>query len=174
MSENGTQQYFGKYRGTVITNIDPLQIGRLMVQVPDVLGTSTSSWALPCVPFTGRGSGVYVVPQIGSGVWVEFEHGDPDYPIWTGGFWGSASEVPTLAMAGNPVSPSIILQSGLQSMIMISDLPGPTGGILIKHATSSAMIMINDLGITITNGKGATITMMANIIDLNNGALTII
>lgn len=174
MSENGQQQYFGKYRGTVVTNIDPLQIGRLMVQVPDVLGTSTSSWALPCVPFTGRGSGVYVVPQIGSGVWVEFEHGDPDYPIWTGGFWGSVSEVPTLAMAGNPISPSIILQSGLQSTIMISDLPGPTGGILIKHATSNAMIMINDLGITITNGKGATITMMANIIDLNNGALTII
>ncbi len=174
MNENGSKQYFGKYRGTVTTNIDPLQIGRLMVQVPDVLGTSVSSWAMPCFPFAGKGSGVYVVPQIGAGVWVEFEHGDSNYPIWTGGFWGTVAEVPTLALAGNPLSPSIILQTGMQSTLLISDMPGPTGGILIKHGTSGAMIMINDLGITITNGKGATLTMLANIIDLNNGALTII
>lgn len=174
MNDNGTQQYFGKYRGSVRNNIDPLFTGRIQVEVPDVLGTGISSWAMPCVPFAGSGAGVFVLPKVGSGVWVEFEHGDPDYPIWTGGFWGSVGEVPSLAAAGNPVSPSIILQSGMQSTIMISDLPGPTGGILIRHATSSAMITINDIGITITNGKGATITMTANIIDMNNGALTII
>src|SRR3546814_14827184 len=59
-------------------------------------------------------SGVYVVPQIGAGVWIEFEHGDLDYPVWVGGFWGSAAEVPALALAGNPASPSVVLQSGVQ------------------------------------------------------------
>ena len=70
---------------------------------------------MPCVPFAGQQSGVFVLPQIGAGVWVEFEQGDPDYPIWVGGFWGSAAEVPALALAGLPVSPSIVLQTGNQN-----------------------------------------------------------
>ena len=58
-----------------------------------------------------------LVPPIGAGVWIEFEQGDPDYPIWTGGFWGSAAEVPALALAGNPASPSIVLQTRLQNTL---------------------------------------------------------
>ena len=78
MNDNG--KYFGKYRGTVINNVDPLQIGRLQVQVPDVSGLVPSTWAMPCLPVAGKQMGMYVIPQIGAGVWVEFEHGDPDYP----------------------------------------------------------------------------------------------
>src|SRR6185503_3191470 len=125
---------------------------------------------MPCVPFAGKQSGVYVVPQVGAGVWVEFEQGDPDYPIWSGGFWGSAAEVPALALAGNPVSPSLVLQSGLQNGITISDVPGPTGGILIKSAIG-AMILVNDVGITISNGKGATVVLAGPTVTINNGAL---
>src|SRR6185312_8204491 len=87
-------KFFGKYRGTVIQNVDPEQRGRIQVMVPDVSGLIPSSWAMPCVPITGKQSGVYAVPQIGAGVWIEFEQGDPDYPVWVGGFWGSAAEVP--------------------------------------------------------------------------------
>jgi hypothetical protein len=166
-------RHFGKFRGMVVNNVDPMQIGRVQVQVPDVLGPALSSWAMPCVPLAGKQSGVYVVPQVGSGVWVEFEQGDPDYPIWVGGFWGSAAEVPALALAGLPVSPSIVLQTGSQMTLMLSDLPGPTGGILLK--AGAAMISISDIGITITNGMGATITMSAGpVIDLNAGALTVV
>ncbi|OOG44524.1 baseplate assembly protein [Rhodanobacter sp. C06] len=163
-------KYYGKFRGTVIQNVDPEQIGRIQVMVPDVSGLLPSSWAMPCVPFAGKQSGVYVVPQVGAGVWVEFEQGDPDYPIWSGGFWGSAAEVPALALAGNPVSPSLVLQSGLQNGITISDVPGPTGGILIKSATG-AMILVNDVGITISNGKGATVVLAGPTVTINNGAL---
>lgn len=165
-------KYYGKFRGTVIQNVDPEQIGRIQVMVPDVSGLLPSSWAMPCVPFAGKQSGVYVVPQIGAGVWVEFEQGDPDYPIWSGGFWGSAAEVPALALAGNPVSPSLVLQSGLQNGITISDVPGPTGGILIKSATG-AMILVNDVGITISNGKGATVVLAGPTVTVNNGALVV-
>jgi uncharacterized protein involved in type VI secretion and phage assembly len=167
------KRYFGKYRGMVINNIDPMQMGRLMVQVPDISGLLPSTWAMPCFPVTGKQMGVWVLPQIGSGVWVEFEQGDPDYPIWAGCFPGSAVDVPALALAGNPVSPSIVLQTGLQNTVMISDMPGPAGGILLK-TTTGAMIAINDVGITISNGKGAVINMMGPAIDLNAGALTII
>lgn len=165
-------RFYGKHRGTVIQNVDPEQRGRIQVMVPGVLGLLPSSWALPCMPFAGKQSGVYVVPQIGAGVWIEFEQGDPDYPIWSGGFWGSAAEVPALALAGNPVSPSVVLQSGLQNGITISDVPGPTGGILIK-SVSGAMILVNDVGITISNGKGATVVLAGPTVTINNGALVV-
>ncbi|MET0461926.1 MAG: phage baseplate assembly protein V, partial [Chitinophagaceae bacterium] len=141
-------KYYGKHRGVVLNNIDPLQKARLLIQVPDVLGLGTSSWAMPCVPMAGIQTGVYVVPMIGSGVWVEFEGGDPDFPIWCGGFWGSAAEVPALALLGVPASPNIVLQTSLQNTIVISDLPGPTGGIMLKSPTG-ASIIVNDTGIYI-------------------------
>ena len=173
---NGAGSYYGKYRGTVVNNVDPMQLGRLLVQVPDVLGLVPSSWAVPCTPLagpTGPPMGVYLVPPIGAGVWVEFERGDPNYPIWTGCRWGAPSDIPTLARAGNPASPSIVLQTALQNSIVISDLPGPAGGIMIK-STTGAMILVNDVGITISNGKGATIVMAGPSVTINNGALTII
>ena len=166
-------KFYGKYRGMVLNNLDPMQMGRIQVQVPDVLGIGLSSWAMPCVPLAGKQSGVFVVPQIGAGVWVEFEQGDQDYPIWVGGFWGSAAEVPVLALAGLPVSPSIVLQTGNQNGLMISDLPGPTGGILLKTALG-AMISINEIGITISNGQGATIMLTGPTVNINQGALTVI
>ncbi len=164
--------YYGKYRGKVINNIDPLQLGRLLVQVPDVLGLSTSSWATACVPLTGKSMGAWFVPQVGAGVWVEFEKGDPDYPIWTGCFWGSATEPPALALAGLPASPSIVLQTAGQNTLMISDVPGAAGGILLKTSTG-ALISINDVGITLSNGKGASIAMTGATVSVNAGALTI-
>jgi uncharacterized protein involved in type VI secretion and phage assembly len=166
-------QFFGKYRGSVINNIDPMQMGRIMVQVPDVSNVIPSTWAMPCVPFTGIQSGFFVVPAIGSGVWIEFEHGDPDYPIWTGGFWGSAGEVPALALAGAPGLQSIVIQTTTQNTLMISDNPGPTGGILLKTATG-AMLAISDTGITISNGQGATILMTGPAVTVNQGALEVI
>jgi uncharacterized protein involved in type VI secretion and phage assembly len=169
------QQFFGKYRGTVINNVDPMQMGRLMVECPDVLSLAPSSWAVPCVPLagpTGPPMGVYMVPPIGAGVWIEFEKGDPDYPIWVGCRWGSASDIPSVAFLGLPISPSIVLQTAGQNTIAISDLPGPTGGIMLKSQTG-AMILVNDLGITIQNGQGATLTMIGPSVTVNEGALLV-
>lgn len=165
-------KYYGKYRGTVLQNVDPEQMARIQVMVPDVSGLLPSSWAMPCVPIAGKASGTFVVPQIGAGVWIEFEQGDPDFPVWTGGFWGSAAEVPALALAGNPASPSIVLASALQNILAISDLPGPTGGIMLT-STTGAMIVVNDIGITISNGKGASIVLTGPTVTINNGALVV-
>lgn len=164
--------YYGKYRGTVLDNVDPQQMGRLLVQVPDVAGLGTSSWAMACVPLAGKQTGAWFVPTIGTGVWVEFEKGDPDYPIWTGCWWGSAAEPPVLALAGLPVSPSIVFQTLGQNTIMISDAPGPAGGILLK-TTTGALISISEVGITLSNGQGATLIMAGPTITLNAGALTV-
>ena len=165
--------YFGKYRGTVINNIDPMQMGRIQAFVPDVLGDLPSSWAMPCLSVGGAQGGMFTVPTVQSGVWIEFEQGDPDYPIWTGCFYGSGVEVPSMAKTVPPGVPGITFQTPAQNGVTISDVPGPTGGIVIK-TQSGAFITLNDVGITISNGQGAMINLQNNRVDINGGALTII
>jgi len=172
------RSFYGKYRGTVINNVDPLMRGRLLLEVPDVTGLVPSSWAEPCVPLAGPSGppmGVYMVPPIGAGVWVEFERGDPSKPIWVGCRWGLSSDVPTLALAGLPTSPNICMQTLGQNMLMLSDTPPTpaTGGIVLKSLTG-AMLIVNDAGIFIQNGKGASINLVGPSVDINMGALTII
>jgi uncharacterized protein involved in type VI secretion and phage assembly len=163
---------YGKFRGTVVNNIDPERRGRLLVQVPDVQALFPSSWAMPCVPFAGSSAGVYVVPPIGAGVWVEFEQGDPEYPIWVGGFWGGSSELPGPAQQAVPPLQNIVLQTPGETSLMLSDTPGPTGGIVLKIG-SGASIAINDVGITISNGKGAKIELSGASVTVNQGALVV-
>ena len=172
MPDSG-QKFYGKYRGTVINNIDPMQIGRILVMVPEVSSLLPSSWAMPCLPIAGKQEGIFAVPQLGAGVWVEFEHGDPDYPIWVGGFWGTAAEVPALALLpAPPPGQNIVVQTTGQNTLLLSDVPGPTGGIMLKTLTN-AMIVINDVGIIISNGKGASIVLAGPTVTINNGALVV-
>ena len=177
MSDSDTEtiptKFYGKYRGMVLNNIDPMQIGRMQVQVPDVASLIPTSWAMPCFPLSGKQMGMWAIPQIGTGVWVEFEQGTPDYPIWSGCWFGSAAEVPALALTAPPPLSDIILQTATQNTLLLSDLPGPTGGILLK-TTTGALISINDVGITISNGKGATIVMTGPTVTINAGALVVV
>lgn len=170
-------RFTGKYRATVLLNTDPELRGRLQLMIPDVLGPIPSTWAEACVPLagpTGPGMGVYLVPPIGAGVWVEFEQGDINYPIWVGCRWGAPSDIPLLAKAGLPVSPSIVMQTLGQHSLVISDMaPTPaTGGIMLTSATK-AMVVVNDSGIYISNGKGATIALVGPTVTINNGALVV-
>ena len=164
------KRYYGKYRATVLDNQDPLVQARLMLQVQDVLGDVPSTWALPCLPAVGKQMGVFVLPAMGSTVWAEFEQGNPDYPIWVGGFWGSAAEVPPLAVAAPPGMQNILLQTTGQNSLWITDLPGPTGGIVLKGGAST--LIVNDTGIFLTNGT-ASITLIGNTVAVNQTALTV-
>jgi hypothetical protein len=120
----------------------------------------------------GINAGVLAVPPIGAGVWMEFEQGDPDYPIWVGGYYGSAAEVPVQSRTVPPGVPGITLQTPLANAVVISDMPG-VGGIRLQVA-SGAAIMISDTGIVITNGRGAVISLAGPVVDINAGALTVL
>jgi hypothetical protein len=170
MSEN--EKYYGKFRGVVISNVDPEMRGRIIAMVPDISNFIPLTWALPCIPMGGIQTGVIAVPPIGAGVWIEFEQGNRDYPIWSGCFYGSAAEVPAMSFLTPPGVPSITLQTPLQNGITISDLPGPTGGIMLKSMTG-ATIIVNDTGIYIQNGKGASLVMIGPSVTINAGALVI-
>lgn len=173
---SGTSQrrkFFGKYKGVVVNNADPDRTGRLLVTVPDVLGSDPCIWAESASPLAGSGMGVYFVPPVDSGVWIEFQQGDSDFAMWTGCWRGSAADVPVMAIPAPPEPPPIVLGSQLGNSIVISDVPGPTGGIVISSPTG-ASITINDLGITISNGKGAIITMMGTEVNINHGGLAVL
>jgi uncharacterized protein involved in type VI secretion and phage assembly len=157
-----SKRFYGKYRGTVESNADPSHLGRVTIKVPDVLGDTISTWAVPCVPVAGLHAGFFLVPPAGSWVWVEFEQGDPDYPIWVGGFWKNTEDVPDAATSPAPPSngQNIVLQTTNQNALIVSDAPATatSGGIVLESA-GGARIVVNDSGIYIDNGKGASIVM---------------
>jgi uncharacterized protein involved in type VI secretion and phage assembly len=141
-------------------------LGRVQVSVPAVLGDGSMSWAMPCVPYAGPGVGFFAIPPVDANVWVEFEGGDPDYPIWSGCFWG-VGEVPALPA----VAETKVLKTDVGT-ITLNDLPG-VGGITIETATGMK-IVISALGIEIDNGQGGSIKLTGPQISVNNGALEVI
>ncbi|WP_227243349.1 phage baseplate assembly protein V [Paraburkholderia caribensis] len=164
-------RYYGKYRATVLNNLDLQMQGRIQVQLSDRYGLFPSTWALPSFPFAGKGGGVVALPQIASSVWVEFEAGDPDCPLWSGCFWPDPAGFPPLALAGGtPVTPNIHLQTTLGTSVTLSD--NPAQQVMVKTATG-AMIIIGATGITLMNGQGASIAMVGPSVIINNGALTV-
>lgn len=111
------QRHFGKYRGTVTDNADPSKRARLKVRVPAVLG-DLELWAMPCVPYAGDSVGLYLLPESATGVWVEFEAGDPSYPIWTGCFWAD-DELPADATGATKK----VLRTEKSTVILDDDTP---------------------------------------------------
>lgn len=177
MTTAQSDSYPGLYRGTVTFNADPEFRGRLLLSIADVLAFSPSTWAEPCTPLAGPATppmGVYMVPPVGAGVWVMFERGNVNNPVWLGCRFDLPANVPPTALLGNPADPNIHIQSLLQHSISISDTPPTpaTGGIVLR-STTGAMIVVNDSGIYINNGKGATITLVGPLIDFNVGAMTV-
>lgn len=163
-------KFFGLYRGVVVANQDPQGVGRLSVSCPDV--SEVASWAMPCMSLAGPGMGAVLVPPVGAGVWLQFEAGDPDRPVWVGGYWSSAAETPAASQTASPSGPPIVLQSAHQNRLVISDLPGPAGGVLLQTA-SGAAIRVTDAGITIDNGQGASIVLHGPAVTINGGALEV-
>lgn len=162
--------FFGKYRGTVANNIDPMQQGRVQVRCPAVLGDGRLSWAMPCSPYAGDDVGFFAVPPNGANVWVEFEAGDPDYPIWSGGFWGTG-QVPA-----SPALPTMKVLKTDGLTLTINDLPGK-GGVTLEVAppvvATPLKISLTAAGIELSNGM-ANVKLSPASVSVNDGALEVI
>jgi hypothetical protein len=152
-------RFFGKYRGTV-TDVDAPTMS-VKAQVPAVLGNQVSGWCSPCVPYAGPQVGVCMLPEVGSGVWIEFEAGDVSKPIWTGCFW-FAGQVPS---AADPAVKSVITTAG--SLAFDTD-----AGSITTTGTQSQTITVDSSGVTLTAGSGA-VAVGASGVSVNNGALEV-
>ena len=162
--------YFGKYRGVVSDVQDPLFQGRIRARVSDVYGDADSGWALPCAPFAGGGAGLFGLPKVGSGVWMEFEGGDADFPIWVGCWFGVASDLPSELLA--PPYKKVILKTEAGHKIILDDTPG-VGGVTLETA-SGQKVVLSASGIEIDNGQGGKVQLQGPQVNVNGGALQVI
>lgn len=161
--------FFGKYRGKVAGNRDPLNLGRLQVEAPAVLGDGRLSWAMPCTPYAGPQEGFLALPPVGANVWVEFEGGDLDYPIWSGCFWGNG-ETPI-----TPALPELKLFKINGITLTLSNLQGQAGFTLEVGppvAPQPLTLTLDAQGIALTNGAAA-VKLTAQGVEVAHGAATV-
>ena len=164
-----TRRFFGKYRGLVADNEDDTRRGRLQVTVPAVMG-STPVWAMPCVPYAGDNLGLFMLPDKGAGVWVEFEAGNPHYPIWVGCFWGDGQ------IASADAVPSVKFLKTSSFTIHIDD---SAGELRIENSQGSSIkVTATDIELksgTVTQKTDSTQAVLDSVrFDVNNGAFTVV
>jgi uncharacterized protein involved in type VI secretion and phage assembly len=164
MNQSGPP-FYGKYRGVVTDNNDPQMSGRIRARVPDIYGEQESGWAMPSVPYAGKNVGLFLIPPTDASVWIEFEQGDPDYPIWSGCFWAEG-EAPA-----QPATPPMKVLKTDVGTITLNDTPG-TGGITIETQAGMKIAMTRT-SIEIDNGQGGTIKFSGPQVSINSGALEV-
>jgi len=179
LAQEVERRFYGKYRGLVVDNEDPEALGRLRVSVPSVLGDEVvTGWAVPCLPYGGDANqGMLFVPTVGAGVWVEFEEGDLEFPLWVGTFWskpGGETELP------KPNGPDGAEEEAAQSpptRKIIKTAKGHTlqfedaddqEMVILHEATHGHVLTLDREGVTVTDGNGNVIRMTEDGITLTD------
>lgn len=157
--------FYGKFRGIVTDNEDPSKLGRIRAKVQDIFGENESGWAMPAVPYAGKNVGFFFIPPKDAFVWIEFEHGDPEYPIWTGCFWADG-EVPA-----SPAVPDTKMVKTDIATITIND--SASSGSITIETNKGMKIVMDTSSIEITNGQGASVKLSGNQVSVNSGALEV-
>ncbi|HEX9986265.1 MAG TPA: phage baseplate assembly protein V [Thermoanaerobaculia bacterium] len=154
------QRYFGKYRGMVADNADPLAIGRLQATVPELLGSEPTGWALPALPYAGENMGLYLIPPPGAGVWIEFEAGDVSRPIWSGCWWREGDPP-----AASPATKILRSEKGLTV-----SLDDDEESITISDADGTNLLVLKSKEGTITLSAKQKVVIESPFIDMVQGA----
>jgi uncharacterized protein involved in type VI secretion and phage assembly len=155
-------RFYGLYRGVVTDNDDPQSLGRVKANVPAVLGSVESGWAMPCVPYAGDQVGIAFLPEVGSGVWIEFEGGDLSFPVWVGCYW-RASELPS------DVAPDVKVIATVSPLEL--KLDDSAGSLTITDSNGNT-VTLDSSGITLSNG-GQQVVVDSSSVSVNSGALEV-
>lgn len=175
IAQQSQQRYYGKYRGFVTDNKDPEKRGRLKVSVPSVLGDQDTGWALPCLPFGGlTNQGLFMIPEVDAQVWVEFEEGNLDHPIWVGVFWQQESDTPQEAALDEPTTRIIRTPSG--HVLQFDDASGEEQ-FRLAHPSGTEMTIDPQGTVNTTDAVGNSMTLDAQsntvtLEDANGNRLT--
>lgn len=163
--ERVASSYFGKYRGIVTDVEDPNNQCRIRATVPAVLGEQQCGWALPSAPFGGDGHGVVMLPKVGSGVWIEFEAGRLDNPIWSGAWWASGQRP-------DPQGPGVrVIVSEKGHKVILDD---EANEVQVVHGDDAIPKVVKLTGSEIVLTCGACEIKITNEnISLNNGLIKV-
>ncbi len=171
IAQQQQQRYYGKYRAFVSNNRDPETRGRLKLKIPTVLGDQETGWALPCLPFGGLANqGLFMIPEMDAQVWVEFEEGNLDHPIWVGVFWQQSSDTPEEAALEEPTTRIIRTPSG--HVLQFDDLSGEEQ-FRLAHPAGTEMTIDPQGTVELEDAAGAKLTLNAEsnkvILEDSNG-----
>jgi hypothetical protein len=162
MADFMNTRFYGKYRGKVTDVDDPESIGRIKAIVPAVFGETDSPWAMPASPFAGPQHGLFLLPEVDDGVWIEFEGGNPARPIWSG-FWWASGEIPS----PNTTKARVLATTAGHKLVLDDD----ADQVQLLHSGGGELTMTaND--ITIKLGQ-CEIKISQSEINVNNGMLKI-
>jgi len=145
-------KYYGKYSGAVTDNQDKDQVGKIKVNVPSVFGSDMEVTARPCLTY-----GHFFIPSVGTKVWVEFEAGDPNFPIWVGAWYPQGSTPP---QAANSPPDNRVIQTASGHTIEIMDKDGAEK-IVIKHKGNSFVSIDKDGTVIVGNQNGSMLVLDA-------------
>jgi len=196
IAETMRSRYYGKYRGVVVDVNDPQKMGRITANVPEVLQEIASPWALPAAPFAGPDHGLVLIPEVGDGVWIEFEAGDISRPIWTGGWWDDG-EMPTPAdtqvrVLATKTKQKIVLDDQAKEIYLLqsngaeikmtdnditltigqSEIKMTSDDITLKNGTTE--IKLSSTELTLKGGPAAQVKLSASGVDISNGAIKVL
>jgi len=142
-------------------------MGRIRISCEEVLGAGVVRWAMPCAPYAGPGLGFFAIPPVGANVWVEFERGEPEHPIWTGCFWDEKK-----APVDSPSPDKKVLKTKVATITLNDADDG--GGITVETNKEPKMkIVVDSKGIEISNGKGASVKLNDKKVSINGSALEV-
>lgn len=164
--------YYSEYRAKVINVSDPDNLGRIIVHCEQVHGdTYPEVWAWPETPYAGNGYGLWAIPDVGEWVYVHFDHGRPDKPIWHGGWWADDE------ITDEDMIPSKVVLRVKEGMKVVLDRDNQT--ILLEQSLGNS-VFISDEGMdlqhvgTITvNGQDVTVQSMGSTEVRSQGPCTV-
>jgi hypothetical protein len=161
-------RFYSSYRGFVLYNEDPDKMKRIMVYCPQLTGLNRKGlWAYPKGIATGAKWGLNLIPEIGDMVWVEFEYGNPRYPIWSFAY-RRKGEAANLSHLEEPKEYGF--QSPNGNWVNISD----NGNIITVQTAGGHQIVLSDddESILISTSAGQRITLddAAGVIKFNDGS----
>ena len=151
-------EFFGKYSGIVADGsaFDPPipdARGRIAVTVPSIFGEVAVVVARPCLPY-----GHFYLPPPGTQVWIEFEAGDPSYPIWVG-VWYPDGTAP--AEAQKTPQTERVIQTPFGHTLHLSDADGDEK-ITLRHGANAFLSLAKDGSALLSNSKGANLFLDAD------------
>jgi hypothetical protein len=158
--EHLRNRFYGKYRGAV-TDVDATTC-RIKATVPAVFGSVDTGWCMPCVPYAGPNVGIAFLPEVGSGVWIEFEGGDISYPIWSGCFWREGEVPSDVDAAVKVIVTAAPLELKLDDNAQSITITDPNGN----------TVTLDSSGITLENGSSQVVVSSSSV-SVNDGALEV-